>query len=90
MTQTNASRIRRRRAILMRQEEKLAASIALLKDQCKHPTPHYTYFSNTGNYDPSSDAYWIDWTCPDCGKKWTTDQSQGEVSKYPGAIQIRK
>jgi len=29
------------------------------------------YRSNTGNYDPSSDTYWINCDCILCGDRWT-------------------
>lgn len=32
------------------------------------------YRGNTGNYDPSSDCYWVEFKCPICGDYWTESQ----------------
>jgi hypothetical protein len=56
--------------VISRAGDKLKA----LRESCPHPNRTHKYGSNTGNYDPSSDRYWIDWDCPDCGKHWSTDQ----------------
>lgn len=32
------------------------------------------YGSNTGNYDPHEDCYWIDMECTICGSKWWVDK----------------
>jgi hypothetical protein len=45
-----------------------------LKELCTHPTASKKYCGSSGNYDPSADAYWIEFRCPDCGKFWMTDQ----------------
>ena len=50
--------------------------IEQLRLACTHPDKTGECKGNTGNYDPSADSYWIDWYCPDCGKKWMTDQSR--------------
>ena len=75
MTTDNApSTIRRLR---LRAEARIARQVEVIKelqDRCDHQAAVKTYKGNTGNYDPSADSYWIDWDCPHCGKKWTTDQ----------------
>lgn len=45
-----------------------------LQTVCKHPNADKKYCADTGNYDMSQDSYWIEWSCPDCGKKWDTPQ----------------
>jgi len=45
-----------------------------LQDQCPHDNVEKKYGSNTGNYDPSADCYWIDFYCPDCEYRWREDQ----------------
>ena len=45
-----------------------------MQGNCLHPDVDKKYCGSTGNYDPSADGYWIDWSCPDCGKFWRTDQ----------------
>lgn len=42
-----------------------------LQEECPHPNLTVSHGANTGNYDPSSDCYWKDYKCPDCGKMWT-------------------
>jgi hypothetical protein len=45
-----------------------------LQSECDHTFVKKVARSNTGNYDPSADAYWYEFTCPDCGKYWHEDQ----------------
>jgi hypothetical protein len=42
-----------------------------LQETCKHPNVDTKHTSDRGNYDPSMDQYWIEYSCPDCGKFWT-------------------
>ena len=49
--------------------------LAELQATCLHPSPQKTHRANTGNYDPSSDCYWTDFACLDCGKSWTKEGS---------------
>ena len=53
---------------------KAQREIAKLQAECLHPNVFKEYRSNTGNYDPSCDQYWIDYHCPDCDKHWQGDQ----------------
>lgn len=50
------------------------ASVKQLQTICTHPSVTKRYRSDTGNYDPGCNSYWIDYHCPDCGKIWTEDQ----------------
>lgn len=52
----------------------LRAALKALQDVCKHYSVKKTYKSNTGNYDPSADCYWIECYCPDCHKHWDEKQ----------------
>lgn len=69
---------------------KFEQSVASLKQQihdlkaaCTHTRFVYKYGSNTGNYDPSADCYWIDIACLDCGmKKSYYDDSNLEEYHY--------
>lgn len=45
-----------------------------LHARCTHPGATKKHRSNTGNYDPYADRYWIEYTCPDCGNYWTADK----------------
>lgn len=49
-------------------------AIEEIQESCEHPNVTKRYGANTGNYDPQSDYYYIDWKCPDCRKVWTTEQ----------------
>ena len=49
-------------------------SLEILQSKCTHPDVTKEYKSNTGNYDPSADRYWINFHCHVCDKKWTEDQ----------------
>lgn len=60
------------------------------QEACPHAAPTYKYRGDTGNWDKSDDKYWIDWACTDCGKRWQTPQDQGEVKRYPGAVDITR
>lgn len=50
------------------------SKIEILQSECTHPNHTKEYKGSGGNYDPSSDAYWIEFRCPDCGKFWVEDQ----------------
>ncbi len=67
-------KISTRYARLAAKLEKVYADIASLQKECTHPNVKKEYKSNTGNYDPSCDSYWIDYRCPDCNKYWNTPQ----------------
>lgn len=62
---------------------KLYDQVAELQHECTHPDVTKQYRGDTGNYDPSQDSYWINWHCPDCGKRWRTDQDRENLLK-PG------
>lgn len=54
-----------------------------LKNRCPHPEGTYTYNGNSGNYDPSSDCYWRDYNCTQCGKVWTEYDTLGRGVRNP-------
>lgn len=41
------------------------------RKKCSHNKITYKHGSNTGNYDPSSDCYWVTIKCLDCGNVQT-------------------
>jgi len=72
---------------------KLHADIKNIQNECEHENLTYKYWGSSGNYDPSADVYGIDWRCQDCGKFWTTDQTNSwHLTKvvYPHAIDITR
>lgn len=75
--------IQRKRKTIRDKYVTLSIQLAELQEICNHPDVTKKYGGNTGNYDPSADSYWIDWHCPDCDKRWTTDQDR-ENNLKPG------
>lgn len=59
---------------IMEAIEALNDALEAHQGRCKHKRVKKEYKGNTGNYDPSTDCYWINWFCPTCLKRWTTDQ----------------
>lgn len=51
--------------------EKYQKKIKAIQDSCNHENNEAEYGSNSGNYDPSSDVWWINVKCLDCGKRMT-------------------
>lgn len=75
--------VQRKRISILDKITKLGNQLTELQSLCLHTDVTKKYGGDTGNYDPSQDSYWIDWHCPDCGKRWTTDQDRENVLK-PG------
>jgi hypothetical protein len=65
--------IRKERVQIQKNILKWKNALKTLQDNCSHPNATKVYNSNTGNYDPSCDSYWEEYTCPDCNKYWTVD-----------------
>ena len=49
-----------------KRNDKLRSKIIKIQSKCLHDRGEYSYGSNTGNYDPSCDSYWVDFKCHDC------------------------
>jgi hypothetical protein len=77
--------VRHKRTTIQKNISKLTNQLLDLQNLCKHPNVEKKFCGSSGNYDPSLDAYWINWYCPDCGKHWTTDQDRENILK-PGKI----
>lgn len=60
--------------IIQKKIEELQEKLKILQLECGHTEAIQKPGSNTGNYDPSADIYWIDFYCPDCLKKWSERQ----------------
>jgi hypothetical protein len=45
-----------------------------MQSKCKHTNVEIKYHSDTGNFDPSRDAYWKDCHCLECDKYWSENQ----------------
>ncbi len=61
---------------LRKEIDKIYKRIHRLQESCKHKHVTKKHGSNTGNYDPTQDCYWTDFTCLDCDKRWTEDGSK--------------
>jgi hypothetical protein len=77
--------IRSMAATIAEHQTLLSNRLDRLRADCPHATPTYVNRGSTGHYDPVDNAYWTNWDCPDCGKKWWTDQSRATHNLYPGA-----
>jgi hypothetical protein len=45
---------------------------------CDHKEATFTYHSNTGNWCPSDNTYWIHVTCPTCRRIWNVYSTETE------------
>ncbi len=54
--------------------KRLQSALVEHQNKCKHPKAVKIPKSNTGNYDPSADCYWLECSCETCLKRWTEDQ----------------
>jgi hypothetical protein len=48
--------------------KKLQCTLEKEQNQCSHDNVKVEKNSNTGNYDPSDNQYWVNVECLDCGK----------------------
>ena len=80
---------------ILKQIEDLQQDLKEARLKCKHTRVIYSYESNTGNYDPSEDAYWNDITCIDCGKRQTYYSEEDSknyrlVGEVGSELQVKK
>lgn len=68
------AQVRRKLATINKNQEKWDAAERVLQAMCLHPNVSKKYDGSTGNWDPNDDCYWIEFKCPDCGKKWIEDR----------------
>jgi len=59
---------------LVKKAEVIRQQINDLQVECAHTGVKKEYKGNTGNWDPNDNCYWINFSCPDCGKFWREDQ----------------
>lgn len=54
------------------QIKELNRRVEQIQTKCSHPEEAVikVHKSNTGNYDPSCDSYWIEFDCGLCLKHW--------------------
>lgn len=65
----------------MLKAHRMQKEIVALRDElrrhqakCRHLKATKENRGNTGNYDPSANSYWIEFSCPTCLRKWSRDQ----------------
>lgn len=69
------AQVRRKLATINKHQLSWDTAEAELQNKlCSHPNATKKYCSNTGNYDPTADSYWIQYNCPDCKKQWNVEQ----------------
>lgn len=70
----------------------LQTQLQFIQDNCEHGNIAYKYKSNTGNYCPSDDSYWVDIKCLDCGcrKTYYDDDKEGYRLKNIGKVSKTK
>lgn len=69
-------------------------ALAALQNQCAHKGDlTYQYQGGGSGWDKSSDDYWMEWHCYECGKRWSTSQQNAyelTTKVHPNAKQVRK
>lgn len=66
--------VQRLRSKIEARLDKWNEAYRMLQQDCQHPNVTKKHRSDTGNWDRSQDSYWTEWHCPDCDKRWTTEQ----------------
>lgn len=56
--------------------QKAQSKIRELQQACTHNGLRGKYGANTGNWCSGDDSYWIDFECPECGKRWREDKDE--------------
>jgi hypothetical protein len=68
------AQVRRKLATITKNQLKWDTEETILQNLCPHPNVSKKKDGSSGNYDRSSDCYWIEFRCPDCKKFWMEDQ----------------
>jgi hypothetical protein len=61
--------------------DKLNVQLRNLQAECSHESVDAHYDSNTGNFDPMDDKYWVVVRCLDCDKRMSFD-SYDHANEY--------
>ena len=81
----------------MSRVDRIKAEIGVLQGElldiqccCSHPGPalEYRYKASTGGYDRGSDAYWTEYHCTLCDKRWSVDSEQPGYHPPEGAKKV--
>ena len=67
---------------LILEAEKIEEKIKKKREACKHEHLVGEYDSDSGNYCPQDDRYWVSAICMDCGKEFTVYSDKDESLNY--------
>lgn len=62
--------------------EDLNKELQIAQDNCGHNQIVYEHKSNTGNYDPCQDSYWVEVECLCCDKKFSYEDYESMYTKF--------
>lgn len=54
--------------------EKAEEDLEKARNECPHVNTVEKCCGDRGNFDPSNDSYWTEYTCKDCGKFWSVEK----------------
>lgn len=74
MTTMTDRQIARKYQSIKKKMAVLESDLKELRSACPHNDVKEVYLSDTGNYDLTHDRYWVEYTCPHCGRFWTEDR----------------
>ena len=78
--------ILQRRIQIEQQIAQAYTSLKALQEECAHPALVGIFRSDTGNWSRSDDVYWVEFKCPDCGKRWDENQSDTTLDRVRGNV----
>lgn len=68
---------------LIRQINELKEELSKHQSKCQHTKGTFEYGSNTGNWCPDDDVYWITAECEICKKRWRSYSEEKEYRELP-------
>lgn len=74
---------------LFQQRDKLNQKIKAYQEACTHEKVKVKPGSNTGNYDPYADCWWVDVHCQDCDSRMCYD-SHEHPEQYRNYIKLHR
>lgn len=80
--------IKERVARIVMMRSRLYQELSGIQAACPHTDKTGKYGGSTGNYDPTSDCYWISVACCECGSTWTIydDDDKDGYANFDGRI----
>lgn len=67
---------------------RLDKELKRIQEECSHDNKQGSYKSDTGNWSPDENTYWIRAECIDCSKVWNIDASKNkeEYQNFNGIL----